>query len=329
MKSSRKLCQRYCFSTNSISLRLAIVYGSTVFLAEIMPSKWLAQLTGKPAAVATKLEGYPPVILAFLLVGFLFLNRKLFTKTETKLPSLQNVVIALLVFGVALLFTFNLTHPDYHLLLKQVEIANQSPLFYAPLLGSAYTSILYIPFLPAMALFFSFAFLKRYGWQFGVILLIVLASIFSTFLEAKYHFLVFGSTVGLVQWFLELFGQLITADYQTMQLSHQGFSVIVGPACSGFRFAAIFTLLYAVTWLALARKTDPRTMRLLIAYIAGLGLLFVVNVIRIASIMAVGAYSPYLALILFHEVIGTLLFFLVFFLYLKFVVLNVVKKNEV
>ncbi|MFK7779367.1 MAG: hypothetical protein QM501_14775 [Gimesia sp.] len=239
-------------------MRLVMAYGVTVFLAEIMPSEWLAHLTGKPAAVATKLEGYPPAILAFLLVGFVFLNRKYFVSAETKLPSLLNVLIALLTFGVALLFTFNLTHPPYNLLLKQVETANQSPLFYAPLLGSTYTSVLYIPFLPAIALVFPFAFLKRYGWQFGVILLIVLASIFSTFLEARYHFFVFGSTLELVQWLLELFGQNVTADYQTMEMSNDLFSVSIGPACSGFRFAILFTLLYVVTWIPLARKAKCR-----------------------------------------------------------------------
>jgi exosortase/archaeosortase family protein len=49
-------------------------------------------------------------------------------------------------------------------------------------------------------------------------------------------------------------------------------------------------------------------------------LLPVINAIRIAAIMVVGAFAPDLALTLFHSAVGSLLFLAVFLLYMRAVV---------
>jgi len=97
----------------------------------------------------------------------------------------------------------------------------------------------------------------------------------------------------------------------------EGFEVIIGGPCSGIdsllMFSGFFILVALLDW------TKFSKVRLFMMYPIGLAGMFGMSILRIFILMVVGAfYDPRIALSLFHDNLGWLIFVAYFFVFLYF-----------
>jgi exosortase/archaeosortase family protein len=106
---------------------------------------------------------------------------------------------------------------------------------------------------------------------------------------------------------LKLFGSAMAVYDSAPSLSLDGFTVIIGEACSGVDSVVMFTGVYLFISLLDWKVLDKK--RLLWLFPLGLLGAFCMNIVRVASLMMIGAfYSPDFALSLFHENAGWIMF---------------------
>ncbi|MCB9798845.1 exosortase/archaeosortase family protein [Candidatus Nomurabacteria bacterium] len=112
-----------------------------------------------------------------------------------------------------------------------------------------------------------------------------------------------------------------TMRFETFNVQVQNFSAYIGPPCAGIHSLLAFTVLFT-TLLLMGSQKGYRfiTWRVVVSFIVGLLLVFVVNSIRVLLILLVGAYyDPEFAVNLFHNNIGAILLILFFIAYVSFV----------
>lgn len=108
----------------------------------------------------------------------------------------------------------------------------------------------------------------------------------------------------------------------------ENFNVNVGAPCSGIYSLVTFLFLFIASILFLKDKSRINVPRATIALVVGLILVFILNIIRIAIIIYVGAfYSEELAINLFHEYLSAIFLLGLFILYLYFVFPLIIKKK--
>jgi exosortase len=105
------------------------------------------------------------------------------------------------------------------------------------------------------------------------------------------------------------------------------FGVEIAEACSGldslFMFLTLSFLAGAIDWKNIPHK------RLALMFIPGIIGLYLVNILRVFSLVMIGAFvSPELALKLFHTYLGMVLFIIYFFLFWKVVYYSSTKANK-
>jgi exosortase/archaeosortase family protein len=304
----------------SVSFRLAIVFLFTMAVRYAATSVWLIQWSGKLTLEPQGYFGMPEILLGSCLIGLVMIARDRFDRTDIAWPQWRQILASSLCLILAVVFVFDYTHPDHAALIDQMTLANQSPAFYGPLLTGVYYMVLFLPFLPACATVFSWRFLRDVRWGLLGPYIVAIAYVFSSFAAVKYHDLAVRPIMFFSRGVLNLFSPDVQANPQTLEMAYKSFAVAIGPACGGLRFSTVFTVLFGTIWYSLARQRDCRHGRAVLAYIGGLALLFVLNVLRIVAIMLVGSRWPDVGVMLFHGSIGFILFLFVFALYLRFVV---------
>jgi exosortase/archaeosortase family protein len=311
-------------SQKTVAGRLSFLFAVTVFSVNVIPSQWLAALTGKPSLVPVKIEGIPLITLALLLAGFVLIYRMRLDAVDTGWPKRVQAIAAWIVMGISFLCVFNALHPDHDTLVAIYKQANTVSVFYASLFGGAFYAVLLLPFIAGLFIVFRWSFIRAFLWPFLLIILLTILSIFGLFIEVQYFTFIYKPTMILVGWFLAIAGHSAQISPNFIHITLADFSVNVGPACSGFRFATIFSILYGLLWFSVFKKGGAKHGRLFLMYAGGLLLLFVVNALRIALIVMIGKYYPVFAAALFHNVIGAALFLAMFYVYIKKVVLRFV-----
>ena len=114
-------------------------------------------------------------------------------------------------------------------------------------------------------------------------------------------------TFGLVGGLLRLFSSNIIADPSTMIVGTSVFKVRIAPECSGFEGAGLI-LIFGVVWLWLFRN-ECRFPQALLLLPAGLGVIFLLNAVRIATLILIGdAGASRIALGGFHSQAGWIAF---------------------
>ncbi len=112
----------------------------------------------------------------------------------------------------------------------------------------------------------------------------------------------------LTKWILAPFFTVAmsTADFSP-HIRVDSFSVFIGPPCSGVFSMILFTALFSfVYWLDNDKMNTKKTVTL---YIIGLAGAFLLNLLRLVVLLSIGAlWSPELALGLFHDNAGWILF---------------------
>jgi exosortase E/protease (VPEID-CTERM system) len=114
-------------------------------------------------------------------------------------------------------------------------------------------------------------------------------------------------TFVLVNGFLKVFLSRVFVDLSTMSVGTTSFHVEIAPECSGLEGVALM-LSFCVLWLWLFRR-EFRFPRALLIIPASVGLLFLLNALRIATLILIGnAGAPGIALGGFHSQAGWIAF---------------------
>ncbi len=97
------------------------------------------------------------------------------------------------------------------------------------------------------------------------------------------------------------------------------FSVKIAAPCAGLVWVFFFAAAYVCGWIILTHRRSVSCWKAWVGLVGGVVLLYMLNAIRIALLLAVGAFSADLSMGLFHSLLGASLSFLVFLGYLRFV----------
>ncbi len=116
--------------------------------------------------------------------------------------------------------------------------------------------------------------------------------------------------------FFSLFTNAAKINTETFDVVIGQFNVHIGAPCAGVYSLLLFIMFYVLS-VYLNRKKNLSYKRSAIIFVIGFAILFILNVIRIAVILMVGAYySQDLAINIFHEYLGAVLFILFMYLFL-------------
>lgn len=141
--------------------------------------------------------------------------------------------------------------------------------------------------------FFSFAMLLRSTWEF-----------FST-LVAKIVILIFVITMNNPD-----------VHFQDYSISLNGFSAAIGAPCSGIESMAMFTSIFLL--MVIYDLRDIKKNRIVPYLIFGIIGMYIMTIIRIYLLFLVGTVNPELAMSLFHNNLGWILFVVYMLLFLYF-----------
>jgi exosortase E/protease (VPEID-CTERM system) len=113
-----------------------------------------------------------------------------------------------------------------------------------------------------------------------------------------------AATVKMVSGILVSLGQTVSLSPATSEIAVRGFAVRVTPSCSGLDGVAITFGLLAL-YLIVYRR-DLRFPLALVLLPAGVALAWILNSVRIATLIMIGTWNPSLAIDGFHSVAGWL-----------------------
>ncbi len=175
---------------------------------------------------------------------------------------------------------------------------------------------------------FGFNFVKKFSSElFLIVYLFALYLVSQVLIETYWMYFskVILYALGLI---LPLISKSVSIVPAELLVKMENFSVNVGAPCSGIYSLTTFLFLFIASILFLKQKMKIYIIRAAVALIAGLVLVFILNIIRIAIIISVGAfYSAELAINLFHEYLSAIFLLGLFILYLYFIFPLIVKKK--
>lgn len=156
-------------------------------------------------------------------------------------------------------------------------------------------------------------FKKLWKEMAGVASCLIFYAGFTLFMDAtKFHVI----TASAVEKILSPFMQIAMNEVQNGQpvINAEGFVTIIGPPCSGIFSMVLFTALFSfVYWLDYEKINGKRAWKY---YLIGLLGAFVLNLLRVITLLIIGAYwSPDIAVGLFHTNAGWILFAAYSFVY--------------
>ncbi|HLF54411.1 MAG TPA: archaeosortase/exosortase family protein [Candidatus Nanoarchaeia archaeon] len=141
--------------------------------------------------------------------------------------------------------------------------------------------------------------------------------------STRFHVL----TAKLTKYVLSPFFNVLMNEVQFQPwMSVDGFSVIIGPPCSGVFSMVLFTALFSfVYWLDREKINGRQAIKL---YIIGVLGAYLINLLRVVVLLVIGAkWSPKIAVGLFHTNAGWILFAVYSFAYWWLAYPHLVKKH--
>jgi exosortase/archaeosortase family protein len=184
--------------------------------------------------------------------------------------------------------------------------------------------IYYFPlFLGFTSLFvgiFNTKFIKKFESELFLLIYTVCLYLIAQVLIEKFWVYFSNTILFALGYILPLFSKAVTIDPSELMVSMEGFSVNIGATCSGIYSLTTFAFLFVASVIMIQKKAKVDMLKTVIALIAGLVMIFVLNIIRIAIIIIIGAfYSPELAIELFHEYLSAVFLIGLFVIYLYFI----------
>jgi len=171
----------------------------------------------------------------------------------------------------------------------------------------------YFLFLGIFGKKFAFHFKKEMAFFLGTIGLYLASSFF---IQHQWRFF-----SAIILQALDQFFQLIqiqtTIDPETFGVRVADFQVFVGATCAGIYSLATFIFFFFASIFMLKKNRRLHVWKCIVVFLCGLGLVFLLNIIRIAIIILIGAYvSDVLAIELFHEYLSAIFLIGIFLLFL-------------
>lgn len=231
--------------------------------------------------------------------------------------SFLQVGLGLCMIVLAVALSIVITHPNLQWQDIMHDFAKENALVGSPLVASFLSFSLMWSLPGAMVLLLPGDWLAAH-WRSIILFVIGLAvCLFVSVFEALYHRLFAIALLQATAFFLSFFTTDLSVDVVRWVLRVKTFTVTVGPACSGLGYLLLFTCFFIAMVHRIGEHGSIRRLRTATLYCAGIVGTFLLNALRIASIMAVGTANPKLAMNLFHSSIGAILFFLFFVLFLE------------
>jgi exosortase/archaeosortase family protein len=270
------------------------------------------------------LESSGPALWSFLAPLVLFLLWGIVLRDTARTskhlapPSFEQVALAVVLSGLLLLGSLWLLHPAPARFAALQEMALRLPEAGDALLHALLGVFLLLPTLLLPTVFLPLSLFLRH--RLGILLGLIggVALLFFPVLEAAYFRFTGPPLVAVLQRTLALLPGSVPAGMNRWQVGYGDFVATVGYACTEFSATALFVILFATALYSMRRRKRIAPSRAAIVIGGGILLLWVLNILRIASIVVIGSYHPRFAMTLFHSGIGMLLFLLFFLVYIRF-----------
>jgi exosortase/archaeosortase family protein len=166
---------------------------------------------------------------------------------------------------------------------------------------------------------FNMKFVHKFSKEIKFAAIILFSYLFINVLIDEYWELFSGVIVWGLDKVLPLIDESTRVNPDNFNIVMKGFSVYVGPPCAGVYSIVTFVLLFGLAVNLAKRNNKIHKLKAFFAFVSGICLVFLFNIIRVGIIVYVGAFhSPELAIELFHEYLSSifLIFIFAFYLYL-------------
>ena len=256
------------------------------------------------------------------------LQRDDLKKKSLPWPNFDQAFPAVLLWGMVMILSIWISHPSQDIYSKMQFYALMHPETGAPLIAVLLGIIELLPTLPLMLLLFPSSVLSqsRKRMMAGFFLLLLYA--FGPVLEAAYYRLVGPPLIHTVRTIIGLIPGTQPEDLNRWEIGYGTFKVTLGYACTDFSALILFIGLFGLVWWRMAGKHSIVHTKAIIALAGGILSLWILNILRITSIVLIGASYPTFALSLFHSAVGIVIFLVFFLVYVKVALPLVVKSKK-
>lgn len=322
MQKTKHRRQKYAMSSMQKALITLLALSYALFLATftLLQTSWLSSILGYSFIGPIGFDLFPLILPPLGIAFFLFIERaQMQSQLSLAWPTLLGFFVRIALFISIIALTAWITHPTQ----VRWEIIDAFMNTYDPMaepfIATGLYASLFLPLLPSLFLFVPTTFIRKYAVPFAGGFFLLLFYIFTHTLEAFYHVATASSLLRIVGGVLGLFPGITTVSPERWEVAYRGFSVVLGPLCSGFTAMALFTAIFCVLWWRLTELGSVYHTRAFLALLAGTILFFFINILRIVLIMIIGSFSHVLGMVLFHGTAGSLFFFLVIVLMIRFI----------
>lgn len=188
---------------------------------------------------------------------------------------------------------------------------------YSPLLAAYLTALTTIALIFGFLAIFPLPFIKRFSWELSLLMTIFPFAFVLLQFTDLFALRMSAPVVWILAKVLPLIFPGAVVITQQSRVLLNGFNVGIGPPCSGMVSLMIFSIFFVLSILMLRRWYKIKKMPAFLAWLAGAGTLYLINVLRVIILIGLGAfYSSDLALKLFHEFFSAIIVSLFFLVYL-------------
>ncbi len=310
-----------CPLQKTLIMRFGLSYGMFLAVFFSVQSGWFSRLLGSSFVGPIGFDLFPLILPPLGIAFFLFVERKsLRSLRSLSWPSATGFMarcgLLLLIAGLA---TW-ITHPTPARWTIMDTFMNTYDPMAEPFVATGLYASLFLPLFPLLILFLPMVFLRRHIAAFFIGFFLLFFYIFVHPLEAFYHVATGSALLRLVGSILQMLPGETVLSPDRWEVTYRGFSVVLGPLCSGFTAMALFVAIFSVLWWQLSKHGGIYHSRAVLALVAGLIVFFFINILRIVLIMVIGSFSHVLGMLLFHGAAGSLFFFLVILFMIRIVV---------
>jgi len=297
---------------------LLIPYALTLGVIGVLQSSWLTMMTKQLFVGPLGGNASPMFILAAIFLLWFFLQKK--NVLGTPQWQWQRVIAGSIGWIAAVGIAYWATHPPPERFTAMHLFIQMHPVVGGSVVACMLYAALFLPIIPALVATLPRNIPKN-GWvDLGVLLVIFFLSLFIPVIDAAYHMIVSPTILATVHALLSPLGGAI-AEPEQLRLGFRGFEVIVGPICSGLNMLTLFAAFMGFLWIHLSKKGQKiHTLRMMTVIAAGLVMLFLLNILRIAFVMIIGSVSPAIGFMLFHSASGLILLLIVCVVWWKLLV---------
>ncbi len=260
-------------------------------------------------------ENYLSKFIYFLIILIIYLQRK----KISKLKSYKNSILQTLIFGILAAGFFAI--PPENLMVAGIP----HKIAYFILYGFGQLSIFF-------AVFNTKIFSLKYLQEEILFAICILIGILTTHFIVNGFWPIFFTPLA---WTLRAVLPLMAEDTHITTLENgfgvkmNEFIVEVGPPCAGIYSLIAFSLLFLTAIYFSKEKYHFDSKKTIIAFLAGLAVIYTLNIIRIALIIFIGAhFSQALAINLFHEYLSAIFLMATFIIYLNYIIPKLAIKKK-